>query len=58
MCPLGATLTVGVEESFGSCRNARPGRLDVAAAEELQARRHELPTDAYATGDLDTALAT
>jgi transposase-like protein len=32
-------------------------RLDAAAADELQARLHELLTDAYATGDLNTALA-
>jgi len=32
-------------------------RLDAAAADELQARLHELLSDAYATGDLDTAVA-
>jgi hypothetical protein len=32
------------------------GRLDVAAADELQARLHELLTDTYVTGDLDTAV--
>jgi hypothetical protein len=31
-------------------------RLPAAAADELQARLHELLTDAYATGDLDTAV--
>jgi hypothetical protein len=32
-------------------------RLDAATADELQARLHTLLTDAYATGDLDTAVA-
>jgi len=32
-------------------------RLDAATADELQARLHELLTDAYATGDLNTAVA-
>jgi hypothetical protein len=32
-------------------------RLDAGAADDLQARLHELLTDAYATGDLDTAVA-
>ena len=32
-------------------------RLDAKVADELQARLHELLTDAHATGDLDTAVA-